>query len=196
MNAHSHPLTSLSLLERARAHDDEAWEQLVALYYPLVYQWCRDNGLQEQDVLDVVQEVFRAVASSLHTFHRDQEGHSFRKWLRGVTRHKMGDFWRKKPTEHVELAAILADGKHVASAESSEHTDRLEIGGVAHRALALIRQEFEERTWEAASQVLVMCEPVAKVAQSLGMTTNAVYKAKSRVIRRIREQFTDLLENE
>ena len=33
--------TSLSLLQRARANDQQAWARLTALYRPLVLFWCR-----------------------------------------------------------------------------------------------------------------------------------------------------------
>ena len=42
--------TSSSLLERVRAKQAEGWRRLVHLYGPLVYQWCRQCGLQAEDV--------------------------------------------------------------------------------------------------------------------------------------------------
>jgi len=60
--------TSSSLLERAKARDPQAWERLVELYGPLVYQWCRRWGISATDSQDVVQELFRAVASGIARF--------------------------------------------------------------------------------------------------------------------------------
>src|SRR5262249_38820643 len=53
--------TSRSLLERIKANDAAAWDQLVTLYGPLVFHWCRSWDLQDQDTADVCQEVFQAV---------------------------------------------------------------------------------------------------------------------------------------
>ena len=39
--------TPRSLLGRARAGEPAAWDRLVALYAPLVYQWGRALGLRE-----------------------------------------------------------------------------------------------------------------------------------------------------
>ena len=52
-----------------------AWNRLVALYAPLVWNWCRSCGLQEQDQADIFQEVFQAVASHLDQFQALVPGH-------------------------------------------------------------------------------------------------------------------------
>ena len=52
--------TSMSLLQRARSNDQEAWHQIVHLYGPLVHKWCRRSNLQDDDLADVFQETFRS----------------------------------------------------------------------------------------------------------------------------------------
>src|SRR2546429_459226 len=87
--------TSPSLLARARANQPAAWEQLVDLYAPLVYHWCRRAALGPEDTADVFQEVFRAVARNLSDFRREREGDTFRGWLRTITRNKVRDHYRR-----------------------------------------------------------------------------------------------------
>jgi RNA polymerase sigma-70 factor (ECF subfamily) len=65
---------------------------------------------------------------------------------------------------------------------------------VFSRALELIRQEFEGTNWQAFWRVTVEGERPADVAEALGVTVNIVYLAKSRILRRLREEFADLLE--
>lgn len=55
---------------------------------------------------------------------------------------------------------------------------------LAHRALTLIQSEFETSTWQAFWAMAVEGSPAADVAQDLGLTVAAVYKAKSRVLHR------------
>src|SRR5438132_1672349 len=62
--------TSLTLLDKLKRGDLDAWDRMVSLYYPLVYGWCRPKVLQTQDAEDVVQEVFRAVNADLKNFRR------------------------------------------------------------------------------------------------------------------------------
>ncbi len=54
---------STTLLDRVKSHDQAAWRQLVQVCGRLVYWWCRQSGLQADDAADVVQEVFKAVAT-------------------------------------------------------------------------------------------------------------------------------------
>src|SRR5262249_50437935 len=88
-------LTSLSLLERARANDPQAWDRLTALYRRLGLFGCRQASCPAGEVEDPAQEVFAAVAAGLGSFHRDRAGDSFRGWLRGITRNKVLLYFRR-----------------------------------------------------------------------------------------------------
>ncbi|MDY0166995.1 MAG: hypothetical protein RBS80_10655 [Thermoguttaceae bacterium] len=65
---------------------------------------------------------------------------------------------------------------------------------VWHRAVKLVQAEFEASTWRAFWRVAVDGQRPADVAEELGMTLHAVYKAKSRVLRRVRQELADLEE--
>ena len=87
--------TSTNLIQRAQASDIEAWERLSHLYGPLIYQWARTSGLQEQDASDVMQEVFHALARKLPSYQRRRDVGSFRGWLWTISRHKIVDHFRR-----------------------------------------------------------------------------------------------------
>ncbi len=76
--------------------------------------------------------------------------------------------------------------------DSVSATNPLEISGVLHRAMNLVRSEFEERTWNAFWRSAVNEEPTSEIALSLGITANSVRQAKSRVLRRLREELGEL----
>src|SRR5205807_4448480 len=62
-----------------------------------------------------------------------------------------------------------------------------------HRALELVRDEFEQRTWQAFWRAAVDGQAPADIAADMGMSAAAVRKAKSRVLRRLREEIGDLI---
>ena len=64
--------------------------------------------------------------------------------------------------------------------------------GLFERALELIRGEFEERTWHAFWLTAVEDHPTGEVALELVMTPGAVRVAKSRVLRRLREELSEI----
>lgn len=189
--------TSVSLLQQVRARDQHAWERLVHLYGPLVYYWCRKAGLQPADSADVGQEVFQAVARKIGDFQHDPQQGSFRGWLRTITHNKLRDFARRGVSqaqgeggsEAQEELVQIALGDPDADDCSAE--DRL----LYRRALDLLRAEFEERTFQAFWRVAVEDERPADVAAALGLSINAVYQAKSRVLRRLRDEFEELLKD-
>ena len=189
--------THRSLLQRARLRDAAAWERMIALYGPLVLGWCRAWGLREADAADAFQEVFQAVAAHLPGFHRGRAGGTFRGWLWTITRNKVNDHYRRDAREPAGIGGSEARDllARVAGAGPPD-----EAGGEAadtallHRALAMIRGEFEPRTWEAFWHTAVDGRAAADVAADLGMTPGAVRVAKSRVLHRLRTDLEDLLD--
>ncbi len=183
--------TSTGLLARLRTQDVDAWSRLTKLYGPLVYGWCRRRGLQAEDAADVVQEVFRAVAANVQTF---QAG-SFRGWLWTITRSKMMDFFRKAERRPQAIGGSDALGQMQQLPESLDATESApsQVSGLLRRALALIGPEFKKASWQAFWRVVMEDEAPAAVAKSLGISVNAVYVAKSRVLRRLREELGDFV---
>jgi RNA polymerase sigma-70 factor (ECF subfamily) len=176
-----------------RADDAEAWRRLVRLYGPLIYQWCRRCRLTDDDAADISQEVFRVVANRVGAFRRDRPGDSFRGWLWTITRHKIGDHLRRQER------SPRAVGGSEAQLRFSEIPDQIsaqdqatDLDALVHRALDLVRAEFEERTWRAFWRVAVEGHTPREVAVDLGVTPDAVRMAKSRVLRRLREELPDL----
>jgi RNA polymerase sigma-70 factor (ECF subfamily) len=187
-------LTSLTLLERVRDRDQEAWRRLLHLYGPMVARWCSYGGVFGQDADDIQQEVFQAVAAGLDSFRRDRPGDTFRGWLRGITRNKLLDHYRRREKHPAAEGGTEAhlQMQHVAEQPLPEDTAE-ELGALYHRALELVRGEFEPRTWEAFWRAAVEDQSPALIAADLGVTPAAVRKAKSRVLHRLREELGELL---
>jgi RNA polymerase sigma-70 factor (ECF subfamily) len=187
--------TSISLLERARAADQAAWQRLVALYSPLVWRWCRRQGLQEADAADVGQEVFRAVAAGLPNFRHDPQG-SFRGWLKTITKSKIVDFLRAKRSSPDGRGGSDAYEQLLALQESpAEDTLSDDLRLLYQRALELIRSEFNEVHWQAFQRTAVDGLKGTEVARELQISPDVVYNARSRIAHRLREEFAELLED-
>ena len=191
--------TSSSLLARVKARDQAGWQRLVRLYGPLVAFWIRRTGLQAVDAHDVFQEVFAAVARGIGQFHTDLPGDSFRGWLRTVTRSKVADHHRRAADQPAAIGGSDAHRQFqeiVAPSEVSEAIgdgdERDALKALRLRALDLVRAEFESRSWTAFWRVEIDRQAARDVAEELGMTPAAVRMAKSRVLRRVREELGDL----
>jgi RNA polymerase sigma-70 factor (ECF subfamily) len=195
--AQTDPTTSLTLIQRARANDPDAWGRIVRLYTPLVYHWCARGGVRGADADDLLQEVFHAAWDSREQFRRDRPGDTFRGWLRGITRNMLALHFRRRgrspsPPGGTEAFARLQEIAD-PQADLPEDDPPLELQGLYRRALELVRGEFEERTWQMFWLTVVDDRAPDDVAIRFGVTPAAVRKAKSRVLSRLKEEVGDLL---
>lgn len=188
--------TSHTLLERVRFRDPAAWQRFVQLYGPIIYRWAKRAGLQSCDAADVTQEVLQRVAMHIEKYRRDNPANSFRAWLWGITRNQVRDFFR-----HIEQQRAI--GGDTAYEQFQQVPFLPEVPDdklpqvtreLVHRALQLIQTEFENSTWEAFLRCTVSKAPAKEVASDLGLTLAAVYKAKSRVLLRLRRELDGLLD--
>jgi RNA polymerase sigma-70 factor (ECF subfamily) len=189
--------TSKTLLQRLRANDSEAWHVMVQLYTPLVQHWAIRGGVRGTDVEDVAQEVLQAAAMNMQNFRREQPGDSFRGWLRGITRNMVLQHFRRSdrhPRGSGGTDALVQLHEVADSATSDEDADPVEeLDGLRRRALELVRSEFEERTWRAFWMTVVEGRAPADIAEEMGVSPTAIRMAKSRVLRRLKETFGDLI---
>ncbi|MFL5330460.1 MAG: RNA polymerase sigma factor [Gemmataceae bacterium] len=194
-NAASYGATPLSLLERARALQPEAWKQVLTLYRPLVFYWCGRKGVSGEDAEDVSQEVLSAAASGLAGFRRDRPEDTFRGWLRGITRNLCLLHFRRT-REHVRAGGGDAGDVLLNVEDPTPNPDaeeEVEVGQLYHRALELVRSEFEPATWDMFWRTVIEDRDTTALATELGVTPAAVRQAKSRVLRRIKEEVGDLI---
>ena len=174
------------------------WSTFMRL---LVYRWCRRWDLPEQEIADVFQDVFQAVATHIGGFRRERAGDTFRGWLRTITQNKVRDHFRKLGREPGGAGGTEAQIRfaRLPAARLPAEDDSGPAEGDAEcrlfgQALDLIRGEFEgaapgRRSGEPPSTAR---RPVP-VALELGMSPGAVRVAKSRVLRRLREELGDAL---
>lgn len=188
--------TSSSLISRVKSRDEQAWRRLVQLYGPLLGFWLRRAGLQSADAHDVFQEVFQAVARGIEHFQRDRPGDSFRAWLRTITRNKLTDHFRRRGVEPVGAGGSEAlrrlDGLAAPPESLPDEAEEEALHQLRLRAMELIRGEFEPKTWEMFWRVTVGGQAAKDVAADLDVTASTVRVAKSRVLRRLREELEDL----
>ena len=164
----------------------------MQLYTPLLFHWARKLGLSADDAADLVQEVLVLLVQKLPEFNYDRE-RSFRGWLRTVTLNKWRDSRRLRRVPLAEeSAAGLPDAEDHDAAAAFEEAEYQQY--VVKQALELMQAEFQPETWKACWEYMIAGKPAEAVARELGLTVNAVYLAKSRVLSRLREELAGLLD--
>jgi RNA polymerase sigma-70 factor, ECF subfamily len=188
--------TSLSLLDRLRVQDQQAWHQFLSLYAPLVVRWCHRRGLREHDIADVAQEIFSRAARYIRQFHKETAEDSLRGWLCRITHREIAQFFRRRdgvnPEGGTEALRRLQQQVDSAADEPPGEEVRHETQYLYQRAVEIARQEFTDETWQMFWRTAVDGVAAPMVAQEMGTTPAAVRQAKSRVLRRLRQAVGDL----
>ena len=191
--------TSASLLESLRdASNETAWNRLFEMYAPLLRNWLRRHNANAGDIDDVVQEVMTVVIRRFPEFQHHSRKGAFRSWLRTITVNCLRDQWRrnnKHPratggTDCVAAIEQLAD----PSSGISRVWDREHDEHVASFLLAKIQSDFSPQTWLAFRRFAIDGMSADEVGEELGITANAVFIAKSRVMAGLRKQAQGLIE--
>jgi RNA polymerase sigma-70 factor (ECF subfamily) len=192
--------TSLSLLNRLRgSSDSETWDRLFGLYAPLLKAWLRKYDVQDSDADDLVQEVLMAVAKDVMSFDHNGRPGAFRTWLRSILVNRLRNFWRargRRPQVRgdSDIERRLAQLEDPAS-EMSQLWNRQHDRHVARQLLALTEPQFAANTWKAFRRVAIDGERPDVVAAELGISLNAVFVAKSRVLSKLRQEAEGLVES-
>ncbi len=190
--------TSLSLLDRLKVARGDAsdWNRFEAIYRPLIRRWIGQIPGLGNDVEDVTQEVMLVLVQEIPRFERQRLG-SFRAWLRQITVNRIR-VHRRKHYRQPAVAADQTDGflDQIADSNSllARQFDEEHDKHVCESLRSAVRADFDSSTWDAFQQFAVEGRPAAAVAAELGMTVNAVVKAKARVLRRLREEAGGFLE--
>jgi len=180
--------TSVSLLRHLqRGEDPDSWRLLLEIYQPFLLGLLRARSAQPQDVDDLIQEVLLVVVREIPAFRHSGRPGAFRAWLRSIAANRLRTHWRSQgrdvPTDMLTLAEQFDD----PNSELSLLWDRQHDQHVLSRLLALAAPKFETSTFEAFRRVALEGADPVRVAAELNLSVAAVYIAKSRMLRYLRE---------
>lgn len=191
--------TSPTLLHRLRTDAQEAdWQSFLTLYTPLIHHWINRFQVPPGDRNDVAQEVLAVVVRKLPRFEHNQRKGAFRNWLRLITFHCLKEYWRTNSTRPKavggsDFMTSLTSLEDPAS-ELSQIWDREHDLFITQTLLDQIRSNFTDNTWQAFRRLTVDGLSADEVARELGVSVNAVFIAKSRVMAKLRKEVGEFLD--
>lgn len=193
--------TSITLLNSLQRQDDPAtWDRLVTLYRPLLLTWLHKYDVQSSDAEDLAQEVLMAVSKELQAFDHNGRTGAFRTWLRSILVNRLRNFWRArgrrpKASDESDIERRLSQLDDPASEMSLLWNKQHDVH-VVQELLASAEPNFTVETWTAFTRVAIDGERPDAVAVELGISLNAVFIAKSRVLSRLRQEAAGLVDSD
>lgn len=190
----STPITSRSLLLRIRdSEDNESWALFESLYTPLIRAYCRRRGFQSVDIDDIAQEVMTTVLKKISDYEYDSGKGKFRSWLATVTANHLKASKRKHAIQQKHLLAAIES--FCRSPSDDSEWNQLFTQTVFDSACLRIREHFNETTWRCFQLTWLKHKSPVSVADELSIPVHSVYVNKSRVLKRLEEEFQFLAED-
>jgi len=193
--------TDQSLLERARSSPkSDAWFRLTSIYEPLIAGWVVRAGVETREIGDITQEVFKALSTDLSRFEHNGRTGAFRNWLKTTTVFRCRRYWDKKkkqvPTSdaNLESGTSMLDQLEDPGSELSASWDEEHDRYVIEKILELVEAEFDDKTVEIFKRNSLNGESPKKIAKDLGINVGQIYKAKFRVLTKLKKVAKHLVE--
>ncbi len=182
------PSTHESLLIRlSDGEDGDAWQEFTARYGGLIRGYASRWGLQPADCDDVLQEVLLALSRALPEFRYDPERGKWRSYLKAITTRLLSRKTHQRSAA-LGLEDIAPGDASALVTDSSEVETWWETAWREYhvrRALTRLAREFNERDRIAFTLHALEGRSVKDTANTLGMSIDQVYQAKSRILRRV-----------
>ena len=179
----------MSFLERLRDRSDtRSWERFHQCYGELLFSYARRLGASYETAEDVVQEVEMYVFKAIGGFHHRAHKGCFRAYLRTAVVHALGRRAGKQARQEAVLDPRTLDALAKKDPLHDEAWQREQYLHHLRSAMRSIATEFEPSTLEAFRLHVLANRSVTGTAECLGVSTDSVYQAKSRILKRLRER--------
>lgn len=188
-------VTSTDLLRGLERSDNrQVWQQFVDRYRPLIVRYAQKvAGMPADDADEAAQASLIAFAEAYQRGCYDREKGRLRKWLFGIATNQIKNLARKRALNREVQIPDGTTGMGFMSGiidDDSELEKKWEEDwrqGAYQQCLLEVRGHFDAKTVEAFVQYAQKGRPAQEVAQELGISRNAVFLAKHKILKRIRE---------
>ncbi len=182
-------LTTTLILDRMRAGDDAMWDTFVERFREPVLRLALRHGLDAAEAEDATQQVLATFLTGLRRDSYDRKKGRLSAWLFGIARHEI-----RRCAQHAQRRkrlGIAGSGDSMPSGlledPAPQDWEREWREHLLATAMGRVRRDVQPITWSAFERVQLHGESPAAVADALGMTKNAVFVAKHRVLTRLRQ---------
>jgi RNA polymerase sigma factor (sigma-70 family) len=187
--------TTQILTNLQQGHDPSAWQGFCRHFTPAIVSFGRKLGLSPEEAEDAAQETLLAFIKAWQQGRYQRDKGRLSSWLFGFAKRIIlktrqqrprertigsttqgDDFWSQVPDDETLLLTWESQWKRV----------------VLTRCLDRLREEADPKVFAAFSRYALQEQTADQVAEQLGMSRNAVYIAKCRMLTRLRELERDL----
>ncbi len=176
-----------TLVLACRRGDARAWEALVERYQRLICSIPRHSGLNEDDVADILQEVFTKLIQKLDDIEQPER---IRAWLVTTARRETFEVLRlARRTDAAHLVNVLPDADEIVNLPSDEPLpEEVLVQLEAEHTLRSAVAALDERCRTLLTLLYYSPEPLsyADIAARLGVTEGSIGPTRGRCFEKLR----------
>jgi RNA polymerase sigma-70 factor (ECF subfamily) len=184
-------ITTSTILDDLRDGQNlTAWQRFAERFRPSVVRFACKLGLPDEDAEDVAQETLAAFAIEYRDGRYDRSRGRLSRWLFGIAYRQA----QKARSVRARRARVEGEPERTSFWETASDDeaaartwDQQWEQALLEQCLQRVRQELGPSTMRAFELAALAERAPAEVAKELGLSVKAVYHAKYRVLRRIRE---------
>ncbi|GJM23181.1 MAG: DNA-directed RNA polymerase sigma-70 factor [Planctomycetota bacterium] len=180
-------VTTTLLLDQLSEGDEAAWTQFAERFRIPVTRFVQRLGVPAGETDDVVQETLITFLDAFRRGRYDRSKGRLGAWLFGIAAQSVRRHGRRSARDARQLNAPTLFWEDLTEQELRDEWELQWDRHVFERCLAQVRHELRPETVRAFELVTLEERSAADVAESTGLSTNAVYLAKRRVLQRIQE---------
>lgn len=181
--------TRISLIEKLQGNGPDAWSEVSRTYGPMMHRWLRSHRVSRQDSEDISQEVLIQLTGKIEQFQHNGSPGAFRSWMRRITLNVMRNFLRAratKPMDQDEPVAKILELMEDPDSDLTHEFQRQHNLFVLQRLLDSLKSKFAAENLELFRRYCIAGEEPEDVASAMGVSKNAVYLAKFRIMRALK----------
>ena len=181
-----------TLLRRATQGDQDAWRALEPLCSKLTEIWCDKAEVNKETARDIRQEVLIKLFKNLPNYRcpetlRTQPANAFCRWLKTIVNNTLCDYFRGRGGREKPVAigswieeALFFEPEEVAQGEWKNE--------LLKNLLDEIEQACDSHNFQAFKMVVLEDRKPSEVAAALNLEVHFVYRAKNKILRRLRKR--------
>lgn len=185
-------VTTTALLDQLHDFEGDVWRGFAGRFGPLMVEFARRGGVAAEEVEDVAQETLLAFAQAYDKGGFDRDRGGLRTWMFSIARNKIVDWHRRRGrVQRESVGDVTGFWSEVEGEQAWANWEETWERVLLELCISRARAEFKDSTFRAFELTALQGESAKVVAEQLGLTENAVFIAKHRVLGRMRELARD-----